>query len=226
MNNHTPSILETVWAYKWTFVIIICVMFAVTFTGLYLIGFVPDELAPGDDSTIVAGNTNQAGQKNPIPGTNAQGSGATQVATVYPEKISIPAVGDSTIIQNPTSTDVEYLDSLLLKGSVRYPGSGTPGKGNMFLFAHSTSIKVVHNQAYKAFNDLDKLSKGDEIDVQSSGKMYVYKVRTVSKSNEAVAKVNIADTRNMLTLSTCDTFSGIKQQRIIVEADFDHSYNL
>jgi LPXTG-site transpeptidase (sortase) family protein len=90
----------------------------------------------------------------------------------------------------------------------------------MFIFGHSTGFSVVNNQAYKTFNDLDKLSAGDEIRIESDGKTYIYKVESLVLVDESEAFVDFSKTDRRLTISTCNSF-GAKQERWVVEAVFD-----
>jgi LPXTG-site transpeptidase (sortase) family protein len=212
------TILDNVWANKLVFVIGVIAVYGLSFAILYVAGFAPDELYPAASGSVSASTS----EKTRLASSQAK----PQVVPEEPIRILIDSIGVDSIVQNPHTTNVSVLDDLLKSGVVRYPGSGLLGKGNMFLFAHSTSIKVVNNQAYKAFNDLDKLAVGDTIKVQSAKREYVYKVTSVAKKHEAEAKIEFSDTKAMLTLGTCDTFSGVKQQRIIVTADLVGSSTL
>lgn len=136
-----------------------------------------------------------------------------------PDRIVIDKIGVDTIVANPNTRDVAELDRYLLQGAVHYPGSGTVERGNMFLFAHSTGLQFVQNQAYKAFNNLNKLTSGDEITIIADGQEYTYKVKTVKLVDENSALVRFDKDKRMLTLSTCNTF-GAKQERWVVEAEF------
>ncbi|HEY1037375.1 MAG TPA: sortase [Candidatus Paceibacterota bacterium] len=163
--------------------------------------------------------TGQVGQpsessasSNPLPG-----AGNNQL--IVPDKLSIPSLGISTVVRNPTSTSISHLDNELTKGAVRYPGSGTIGNGNMFIFGHSTGHRVVNNQAYRVFNELKNAKKGDEILLQSGSTTFVYKVRTIAKVDKDETMVKFDTATNMLTISTCDSF-GSKSDRYVVEADY------
>lgn len=146
---------------------------------------------------------------------------STSSSGIYtrPDKIVINKIGVNTQILQPNTRDVAELDRYLLQGAVHYPGSGSIEKGNMFLFAHSTGLQFVQNQAFKAFNNLNKLTVGDEIEVTADGKIYIYKVKTVKLADENSALVRFDNNKRMLTLSTCNTF-GAKQERWVVEAEF------
>lgn len=186
-------------------------IFTITYTILILFGFAPKQFQSGESINIgeksifeVIGN----GDKDLVLDKN-----------LIPNKIEIPKIGVSSNIQVPSSIDVSTLDAALARGAVYYPGSGTLQGGNMFLFGHSTNWKVVNNQAYKTFNDLDKLVQGDEIEITSADKKYIYKVTSVKRASQDDIKVEFNKGNRMLTISTCDTF-GKKQDRWVVEADY------
>lgn len=134
-----------------------------------------------------------------------------------PSYISIEKIGVDSVIELPNTQNIEILDQSLQKGAVHYPGSGGIEKGNIFIFGHSTNWKIVKNQAYKTFNDLDKLEKGDEIILEADGKKYTYLVDTVNLVNESESLVNLDTIEKKLTISTCNSF-GDKQERWVVEA--------
>ena len=187
-----------------TSVFFLCV-FAISFFVLYLLNFVPNELKDqslpaspnGTDPTIAIGHSQYE----------------------LPLRISIEKIGVDSIVQNPTTTNIYALDDLLLHGVVRYPGSGLPGKGNMFLFGHSTGLKLVKNQAFREFNNLKNLVAGDVILVYSGKHIFTYKVNNVKLVNSNDVTIDFSVKKNMLTLSTCNTF-GQKEERYVVEADF------
>ena len=139
---------------------------------------------------------------------------------LIPEQITIPKIGVDSSIVVPRAVDVPTLDTALEKGTVYYPGSGTLQSGNMFLFGHSTNWQAVNNQAYRTFNNLEKLIPGDEIFLISDGKKYVYRVQTVTLVSEENTLIEFNKGNRMLTISTCDTF-GRKQDRWVVEAQFE-----
>lgn len=144
-----------------------------------------------------------------------------------PVKIVIPIIGRSASVANPTTTDIKILDQNLLTGAVRYPTSARLGEtGNVVIFGHSSYLPVVGNQAFKAFNGIQKLVAGDVIVVYSASAAYTYQVTSVSKESAASdAGINLAVTGRVLTLATCDSF-GAKSDRFIVTADFVESHSL
>ena len=145
-----------------------------------------------------------------------------QVSThTEPTRVQIASVGIDTIVSQPKSKDVSVLDAALLKGAVYYPGSGTVEQGNIFIFAHSTGLSVVRNQAFKAFSNLKKIQAGDKILVTGNdGVVYRYIADSVNLVDENEALVQFDTNERMLTLSTCNTF-GKKEDRHVVKAHFD-----
>ena len=192
--------------------IITLVIFAGTYALLSILGVTPTQLQVVKEQ----GTENMEQVTNEEPTDINDG----QVEILYPDRITISKIGVDSIIQKPQSQDVTVLDSALTKGAVYYPGSGTINVGNMFLFGHSTGFSVVNNQAYKTFNDLNKLVAGDEIRINSGDRTFVYKVENLSLLDENAAFVDFSKTDRMLTISTCNSF-GAKQERWVVEASFN-----
>ncbi len=189
--------------------IVTLVIFAGTYTLLSILGFTPKEFQS-------ANNTEPKETENFE--YNQTDENSDQI--LYPDRVTISKIGVDSVVEKPQSQDVTVLDQALNKGAVYYPGSGTVDRGNMFLFGHSTGFSVVNNQAYKTFNDLNKLVKGDEIEIESDGKIFIYKVTNLSLVDENSAFVDFSKTNRMLTISTCNSF-GAKQDRWVVEAEFD-----
>ncbi len=163
--------------------------------------------AQGTNQSGVNGSGTYTQNQNPLP------------KGIIPDTLVIPAISVETIIKNPTSSNIDDLDFELTKGAVRYPGSGTIGNGNMFIFGHSTGYKIVLNKAYKVFNDLKLLGKGDQILLKSGLKTYAYEVTSVQKVNKNTTEIVFDQSSSMLTLSTCDSF-GATTDRYVVEAVF------
>jgi len=198
--------------------IIICF---VTFGILYLFGFVPNELKINDIrySNEVSIFKNNSIIEDTSPIEEKEKPTEVKITGELPVRIKIDAIGVDTSIYNPETTDIKVMDEYLLRGAVRYPGSGLLGVGNIFLFGHSTGYKVVNNQAYKTFNGLGKLKVGDEITVYSSHAKYIYSVINVEMKTASKIEVDFSNIKNILTLSTCNVF-GEEEDRYIVEAIF------
>jgi len=196
---------------KWSFLGI----FAVVFLGIVFVlaqyGLLPE--ASPEKATLPTNSSTTVSSK-PI------------VSVEEPVKIEIKKISLVADIANPTSTKAEILDTDLLKGAVRYPTSAKLGEaGNVVLFGHSSYLPVVGNQAYKAFNGIQKLVVGDVITVYSSDAAYEYRVKSVEKQSAASdAGIDLAVAGRVLTLVTCDSFA-TKSDRFIVTADFVESHS-
>ncbi len=143
-----------------------------------------------------------------------------------PVSISIPSISLSATVADPTTTNLDALDALLLSGAVRYPTSAALNEnGNVVIFGHSSYLPIVKNQAYKTFDGVQKLTKGDTITVSSATTAYTYAVESVVKEDATEAAIPLSVSGRVLTLSTCDVF-GQKSERFIVTATFVESHPL
>jgi LPXTG-site transpeptidase (sortase) family protein len=213
-------------------------IFIITFSVLYVAGFMPSEFeAAKENPTLVAelqedtfkglgleptGTIQLAGNQNvEIPKAPLQNSVKAEKAI----RLEATSIGLNASIQNPANTNYSTLNNALAKGAVYYPGSGTVQAGNMFIFGHSTSYKVVNNPAYKIFNNVKNLKEGDEVKVYTVSKVYVYKVDNVKLVDSREAVIQFSNNQRMLTLSTCNSF-GQPSDRYVVEAIFDHELDI
>ncbi len=183
----------------------------------------PEPIGPGPAATIDPVTDipttpgSPAGAPADAPSQIQTSSGDTMYAE-EPIRLVISSIGVDTVVSNPKTTAFETLDAALTRSAVRYPGSGLPGLGNMFIFGHSTGFSVVQNQAYKVFNKLKDVRQGATVTVYSKSATYEYKVTSVRLVDKTKALVEFDTKNNMLTLSTCDSF-GREQDRYVVEAD-------
>lgn len=164
-------------------------------------------------------STNQTGSPDPGRSGTQQNVSAQKTVVGLPTRIIIPSIAVDTKVYIPRNTSIAVLDTELQKGPVYYPGSGTINSGNMFIFGHSTGHAVVINKAYKVFNELKNLNPGDIIYVESEGKRFTYKVRSVDKVDKDETLVTFDTKAHLLTLSTCNSF-GSKSDRFVVVAEF------
>ncbi len=187
---------------------------------LYTLGLVPSSIKDSDSESFrtLWDKAQSEAIKNQLAATSIEIKNELAKAE-EPVHITIEKINVDTMISNPHTTDLKTLDDYLLQGAVHFPGSGLLGVGNMFLFAHSTGYVVVKNQAFKAFNGLKNLVPGDTIKVSSATRVYIYKVNNVRLVDDSQALVQFDYNRNMLTLSTCNSF-GAKTERYVVEADY------
>lgn len=203
MNKDTkkPNPIQIIIENKGYFLINLFIVLTITFSILYLFDLVPNEF------------------KSIIGRVPVKESAGNQVGEL-PINVRIPSIGVDAQVYNPSTTSVKVLDEFLLKGAVRYPGSGLLGGiGNIFIFGHSTGIKIVNNQAFKTFNGLKDLKEGDLIHVFSDRTEYVYKVTKVSMVGAEETLVEFNTKSKKLTISTCNTF-GEKTDRYVVESEF------
>lgn len=136
-----------------------------------------------------------------------------------PSRIVIDEINVDTPIARTETSAIADLDKALHEGVVRYPGTGLLGEERaMFLFGHSSYLPIVRNQAFKAFNNLQKLEEGDVVRVYSSTHEFMYRVSEVSLVDADEALVTI-EPKKKLVLSTCNSF-GEQSERYVVEADF------
>ncbi len=198
------------------------VIFFLTLSAADSIGFVPDYIdgttpaapAPVEPSREVALSAlPELGEPQIVSGVDEAG--------VLPTRMVIPSIDLDLPIQNPDTRDVNTLDNLLQQGPARYVDSAELGqKGNVLIFAHSSHLPIVHNQMFRAFNNIPNLKAGDSIKLEGDGKTYLYSVTSVRRADASDAVVDLsASLGQKLTLVTCDTLTG-KSARWILEADF------
>ena len=87
----------------------------------------------------------------------------------------------------------------------------------MFILGHSSYLPNVFNSNYQAFNGIQNLEWGDTIELKTEDAVYTYRVDKVYQAKAQNVIVPIADTGNMLTLATCNSFGSV-DDRYIVEA--------
>lgn len=204
-----------IYSRKWSFIGIFAFVFLGNVFTLAQLDLLPTPSVSAAESA--------AAPANPLVMTKVV---APPIVPESPLKIEIPAISLAAPIANPTALDVETLDRGLLSGAVRYPTSAKLGEtGNVVLFGHSSYLPIVRNQAYKTFNGIQKLSKGDEISVYSLERAYTYRVRSVAKESANDAGIPLSVAGRVLTLSTCDSF-GAKTDRFVVVADFVESHSI
>ena len=203
---------------KWSFLGVFVFVFLGSVSLLAQLSLLPDapQLSVAPSATLTA---------SPLIAASLHTATSTAGAE-FPTSIVIPALRLSVTIANPDTTDISTLDSLLLKGAVRYPTSALLGEaGNVVLFGHSSYLPIVLNQAYKTFDGIQKLTSGDAITVYSSDMAYTYRVKSVTKESANDAAIPLSVTGRILTLSTCDSF-GEKTDRFVVIADFVESHSI
>ena len=202
------------------FVALVVFVFFCTLSAADSIGFVPYYI-DGTKSPRTKAAQRASEQSAPLI-ANAAIPSQTTASGVRPTHITISAIDLDLPVQNPSTRDIATLDAILASGPVRYVDSAMLGnRGNVLIFAHTSHLPVVHNQMYRAFNDIPSLVAGDEIMLGGSdGKTYRYRVASVRQVDANDATVDLSPEMSpKLTLVTCDTLTG-KSARFILEADF------
>lgn len=193
---------QAAYSQKWSFLALFVLMLFVSVSTAAALDMLPNPrpVASGDSENLVAGVVEAA------------------ISPELPTKIEIPSIKLSQPVANPASTDIAVLDSALLKGPVRYPSSSKLGEGgNLIMFGHSSYLPIVNNQAFKAFDDIQKLNKGDQILVTGEDHVFVYAVESVESKSAIDDYIPLDVEGSKLTLATCDSF-GTKSDRFVVTA--------
>ncbi len=146
--------------------------------------------------------------------------------TEYPTRIVARDVGIDWKVVNPAATDLETLNAAVDEAPMRWPTSALLGEdGTVALFGHSSHLPIVHNQAYKSFNGIEKLVAGQVVSVYSATTEYRYKVTAVRVASADEDVVELPADGKYLALITCDNF-GSKADRYVVTATFEGAYTL
>jgi len=215
------------YAKKWSFFVLFLCMFIGSTLLLARLDLLPNAPFVNSENTLSSFSNDLASDLTRSSSRTFAGTDISATTTTTrveePIKIVVPAIDLSATIANPTTTNIAVLDEQLLKGAVRYPTSAKLGEtGNVVLFGHSSYLPIVGNQAYKSFNGIQKLKRGDTITVYSADTMYTYVVRTVTKESAHDAAIPLSVPGKVLTLATCNSF-GTKSDRFVVTADLVES---
>ena len=215
--NSWSELTDAVLLRKVAFLLTFFTVFLFSYAFLSWLDFLPELVEPKEDNMPTQSIEAEVPVVAPIviePVVKAE-----PVNPVYPTNIYIAALDRNIAVQNPTSRNIADLDAALLKGAVRHPDSATLERtGTVFILAHSSYLPVVHNKAFQAFNDIQKLKWGDLIEITTAEGLYVYRVDKVYRAKAHEVTVPIAGTEKRLFLATCNSF-GSTDDRYIVEAE-------
>lgn len=213
----------------WAFLVVFLITFFVIAVVLFVIDFVP-ESSTAQNTNVANASTVTLSASAPLASEPTTNTSLTRAETTYtasqsvanmPQRIVIPKVGIDISVNNPTQKDITSLDTALLKGAVRYPGSALLGENSgMFIFGHQSYLPVVRNQAFKAFNGLQNVRPGDAIIVSSQTIRYHYRAVSIDYVDVDTASIEIGGGAQTLTLVTCDSFGKEKTKRYVVHAEF------
>jgi LPXTG-site transpeptidase (sortase) family protein len=192
---------------KWSFLAAFVLVFFLAYSMLEGLGLTPEPASRVADQ-----------------GPRLTATAVNAVSPALPTKLSIPELDREMKVANPATTDVATLDAALLDGAVRYPTSAKLGEdGNVVIFGHSSYLPIVHNEAFKAFNDIQTLKPGDRIEVDADGVRYVYAVERVYTARASEDVIPLTTVGRTLTLVTCDSFAS-KEDRFVVTAKLVERY--
>ena len=120
--------------------------------------------------------------------------------------VVIPKIGaNAKVLANVDAADEKAYLEALNKGVAHAGGTKFPGEsGHIFLFAHSTDYFWNVGTYNAIFYLLNKLTKGDEVDLFYQGQRYVYKVvDSVIAEPAQVEYLTRKSNKEFLTLQTC-----------------------
>jgi len=254
LNRHFEELYRDISNYKLAFFSIFFAVVTLSYAILYVIDFIPEPISEfnEEDTSVLGGiggtvrnvvnringglvpvetpnvpdeNTPTGGLRVIIPEVDTE-----EVPTNVdpePQKIIFDDLNGRTIdVLNPTSRAIVDLDNALLKGVVRHPDSADfASTGNIFILGHSSYLPNVFNKNFQAFNEIQSLTWGDTIRLQSSDTEYVYRVDRVYKASASLLEVPNSRGEAKLTLATCNSF-GSRDDRFIVEASLVETKNL
>lgn len=239
MNQRTA--IDHILEYKYRFIGGFFVVFTMTYIFFYIIDFLPEAPSEVADEPIVeltdAERETMSDQTDRLQSVSQEPLNIEIVDTaVSPESEQVTATEsvlvspelpvsmyieplDRTIdVLNPVSRTIADLDNALLDGVVRHPDSAAPNQdGNVFILGHSSYLPNVFNKNFQAFNGIQNLKWGDSITLTTNQNTYVYRVEKVYRAKASDIVVPIADTGQMLTIATCNSF-GSTEDRYILEA--------
>lgn len=199
---------------------------SVGFVPYYIDGTTPSTVVAQDDAsqsgeTLALADLPELGEATTTPISNV--SPTPKPTTTVPVRLEIPSIGLDLPVQNPSTTDVNALDALLVNGPARYVDSAKLGEeGNVVIFGHSSHLPIVHNKMFQAFNNVPNLKAGDSITLLGKdGKSYLYTVDSVVRADvNAGTSISLAPSDGTkLTIVTCDTLTG-KSARFIMTASY------
>lgn len=213
----------------WETALVFLILFFLFSVFFFLIDFVPEPITAAPTATHATQTAptvtvSQVTSRAHVSNVNLIAGPAPAVTDTHtgelPTRVVIAKVGIDTPISNPSSASLTTLDNALLSGAVHYPGTAYLGEvGSVLLFGHQSYLPVIHNQAFKAFNNVQKLSAGDIVSVYAGSTEYRYAVRSVTLVTVEFGNIPLETTGATLTLVTCNSL-GEKEERYIVKADF------
>jgi len=175
----------------------------------------------------------------PLPKQTAPAPTATITATAEPTAVvqTLPVIEapiinteDNRLIIDKISIDGKVIwdvsenniISKLKDGIVHYGGTSKPGEGgNVFLVGHSSNYAWIQSDYNSIFALLDKLVKGDRIELRREGRSFYYEVQeTKIVPKDEVSVINNTD-KEILSLMTCWPI-GTSLKRMVVISELKY----
>lgn len=181
----------------------------------YYVDYLNQKLPEEKDMVNPSDYSNQEDKKNVLP------ENLPRFESVENNVISIPKISVKAPIIWDTPEE-EILDKLT-DGVAHYKGTNHPGTGgNIFLVGHSSNYFWVSSNYNTIFSLLDKLERGDRVEITYNNKKYFYNVedkKVVDPEEVGVLQNTLKET---LTLMTCWPV-GTSLDRLIVQAGLVYS---
>ncbi|MEN9604420.1 MAG: hypothetical protein RJB39_105 [Candidatus Parcubacteria bacterium] len=206
---------------KLTIVGLIVVCAVALLSGLaQVINVYQTEGSTGLRRLVAQGDTENTGQKVVEFNQSVEKTVGVQTNVgELPLYIEVPSLDIQSEVEAPTTMTVSVLDAALNRGPVYYQGSGSPGDRNMLIFGHSTGFSIVHNKAYKVFNEIKNAKTGALVYIRTSSGVHTYRTINVKKVSKYNAWIQFNSAKPLLTLATCDSF-GKASDRWVLEAEY------
>ncbi len=221
-SNQDKNFIDILLCRKSAFTVVFFAVFTMSYGTLFVLDCLPEMvvLQEEKESSLITETTNTIETEPTTTDINITEPVVTEpILPVHPNVITFPTLDKTVSVLNPSSRNVIDLDNALLEGVVRHPDSATmEQKGTVFLLGHSSYLPSVRNKNFQAFNGIQNLKWGDEIEVGSESKIYIYRVEKVYRAKAQDVTVPIAGDVQRLVLATCNSL-GSTDDRYIVEAE-------
>ncbi|MCX6809160.1 MAG: class D sortase [Candidatus Berkelbacteria bacterium] len=184
--------------------------------------------------------TEYLGREMPKKISSNTGAKVTPIVTPTPDVVKPPSYFpevkneegnyikiDRIALNAPIIWDVGENDILdqLKNGVVHYAGTSHPGEGgNIFIVGHSSNYFWINSQYNSVFALLDKLEKGDRIEIKKGGTSYYYDVSDKKAVKPEEVDVLKNTNKELLTLMTCWPI-GTSLERLIVQSELVYTSN-
>lgn len=166
--------------------------------------------------------------KTPVPYAPSEPvSAPDQLPALHADFVQNNLKIDKIGINAPIKWEIEEgkIIEELIGGVAHYKGTALPGEGgNIFIVGHSSNYFWVKSNYNNIFALLDKLTKGDRIEVSRGSSNYIYEVKETKVVNPNDVQVLENTPKETLTLMTCWPL-GTSLKRMLVQSELVYSYS-